>query len=291
MEPEVLGPENEFFDMPDLFERILGDGEKANGISDAGVLAGRGPKRGFPPRERRIRRGFRHMIDGHSVLGVILARGGSKELPRKNIRDLAGKPLIAWTIEAGHESKFLDRLILSSDDDDEIMRVAEQYGCEVPSQRPAELAQNDTTSMETLLHALDQVEPYDYVALLQRTAPLRTAADIDATIARCHQNGGTACVTVTETDKPPQWMYTLWEENRLVPVMDRDEAITRRQDAPTTYVPNGAVYAAGTTWLRTHETFYTDVTIDHPMLPERSADVDTALDLAWCEVLRETKIN
>jgi len=94
-------------------------------------------------------------------------------------------------------------------------------------------------------------------------------------------------VTVTETDKPPQWMYTLGEENWLDPVMDWDEMVTRRQDAPTTYVPNGAVYAAGTAWLRERETFYTDATIGHPMPLERSADVDTPLDLAWCEMLME----
>lgn len=224
------------------------------------------------------------MINGQSVLGVIPARGGSKGLPRKNVRDLAGKPLIAWTIEAGHDSEHLDRLILSSDDE-EIVTVAEEYGCEVPFQRPAELAQDDTSSIDALLHALDQVESHDYVVMLQPTSPLRTADDIDATITRCHQNDGTACVTVTQTDKPPQWMYTLGEKNRLDPVMDRDDMITRRQDAPTTYVPNGAVYVAGTTWLRTHETFYTDATLGHPMPPERSADVDTAMDLAWCELL------
>ncbi|WP_205451066.1 cytidylyltransferase domain-containing protein [Salinibacter ruber] len=148
------------------------------------------------------------MINGQSVLGVILARGGSKGLPRKNIRDLAGKPLIAWTIEAGHESEYLDRLILSSDDE-EIMTVAEEHGCEVPFRRPDELAQDDTPSMDALLHALNQVESHDYVVLLQPTSPLRTADDIDATIARCHQNEGMPCVTVTETDKPPQWMFTL----------------------------------------------------------------------------------
>jgi N-acylneuraminate cytidylyltransferase len=225
------------------------------------------------------------MIDRHSVLGVILARGGSKGLPRKNIRDLAGKPLIAWTIEAAHESEHLDRLILSSDDE-EIMTVAEEYGCEVPFQRPAELAQDDTPSMDALLHALDQVESHDYVVMLQSTSPLRTADDIDATITRCHQNHGTACVTVTETDKPPQWMYTLGEENRLDPVMDREEAITRRQEAPTTYVPNGAVYAAGTAWLKEHETFYTEATVGHSMPPERTADVDTEVDLQYCTFIK-----
>jgi N-acylneuraminate cytidylyltransferase len=225
------------------------------------------------------------MIDNHSVLGVILARGGSKGLPRKNVRDLAGKPLIAWTIEAGQEAEYLDRLILSSDDD-EIMAVAKEYGCEVPFRRPDVLAEDDTSSMDALLHALDQVETHDYVVLLQPTSPLRTADDIDASIARCHETEAPACVTVTETDKPPQWMYTFGEGNKLEPVMDQDERITRRQEAPTIYVPNGAVYVAGAAWLREHETFYTDATIGHPMPPERSVDVDASIDLAWCSFLQ-----
>ncbi|MCS4039524.1 cytidylyltransferase domain-containing protein [Salinibacter ruber] len=189
------------------------------------------------------------MIDGHSVLGVILACGGSEGLPCKNVRDLAGKPLIAWTIEAGHESEYLDRLILSSDDE-EIMKIGRDYDCEVTFQRPSKLAQDDTPSMDALLHEIEQVESQNYVVLLQPTSPIWTADDIDATNAHCHQNDGKPCVTVTKTGKPPQWMYTLEEKNRVESVMDRDERITRRQEAPTTFIRNGAVYLAATAWLR-----------------------------------------
>jgi N-acylneuraminate cytidylyltransferase len=223
------------------------------------------------------------MIDGHSVLGVILARGGSKGLPRKNIRDLAGKPLIAWTIEAGHDSEYIDRLILSSDDD-EIIAVAEEYGCEVPFQRPAELAQDDTPSMDALLHAMNQLPSYDYITLLQPTSPLRTASDINATIETCVKHGAPACVTVTETDKPPQWMYTLRDDHKLEPVLERDEAVNRRQDAPETYVLNGAVFVARSGWLRRRETFHGDETVAHVMPSEHSGDIDTKLDLEWCEL-------
>ncbi len=222
------------------------------------------------------------MIDGHSVLGVILARGGSKGLPRKNVRDLAGKPLIAWTIEAGHESEYIDRLILSSDDAD-IIAVAEEYGCEVPFQRPSELARDDTPSMDALLHAMNQLPSYDYITLLQPTSPLRTASDIDATIKTCVKHRAPACVTVTEADKPPQWMYTLREGHRLEPVLGRDETVYRRQDAPDTYVLNGAVFVARSGWLRRRETFHGDETVAYVMPSERSADVDTELDLEWCE--------
>ena len=132
---------------------------------------------------------------------------------------------------------------------------------------------------------MDQID-HDYVVLLQPTSPLRTAEDIDATIERCHQTEAPACVTVTETDEPPQWMYTLSDEQRLEPMMDSDEAVTRRQQAPTTYVLNGAVYAARADWLRETKDFVTDRTRAHVMSRERSADVDTALDLAWCEFLQ-----
>jgi len=225
------------------------------------------------------------MIDDHSVLGVILARGGSKGIPRKNVRNLAGKPLIAWTIEAGHESDYLDRLILSSDDE-EIMEVAEEYGCEVPFRRPAELAKDDTPSMDALLHAMDQIPGYDYVVLLQPTSPLRTAEDIDATVERCYQTGAPACVTITETEEPPHWMYTVSDEQRLEPLLDPEEVVTRRQEAQTTYVLNGAVYVAQANWLREVGDFFTDETCAHVMPRGRSADVDTELDLEWCEFLK-----
>jgi len=126
---------------------------------------------------------------------------------------------------------------------------------------------------------------HDYVVLLQPTSPLRTAGDIDATMERCHQTEAPACVTVTETDKPPHWMYTLDEERQLEPVLSPEKAVTRRQDAPATYVLNGAVYVARTDWLRETRDFMTDQTRAYVMPEARSADVDTTLDVAWCEFL------
>lgn len=226
------------------------------------------------------------MIDGNSVLGVILARGGSKGLPRKNIRDLAGKPLIVWTIEAGHESEYLDRLILSSDDE-EIMSVADEHGCEVPFRRPDKLAQDDTSSMDTLLHAMNQMPAHDYTVLLQPTSPLRTASDIDAAIKACHETDAPACVTVNKTDKPPQWMYMLDENHHLTPVHESSEVIARRQDAQSVCVLNGAAYAGRTEWLKRHETFLTDKTVAHEMPNYRSVDIDDEIDFLYAEILFE----
>jgi N-acylneuraminate cytidylyltransferase len=132
---------------------------------------------------------------------------------------------------------------------------------------------------------MEQVPDHDYVVLLQPTSPLRTAEDIDATIARCHKTDAPTCVTVTETDKPPQWMYTLNEDHRLRSVVDSGERVTRRQEAQTTYALNGAVYVAYTEWLRDSESFLSERTLGLVMPKERSVDVDTKLDLEWCEHL------
>ncbi len=114
------------------------------------------------------------MIAGKTVLAIIPARGGSKGVPRKNIRLLAGKPLIVWTIDEAKKSKYIDRFILSSEDD-EIIKIAREYGCEVPFKRPIELAQDDTPGIEPVIHAINTLEDkYDYVVLLQPTSPLRT---------------------------------------------------------------------------------------------------------------------
>lgn len=115
------------------------------------------------------------------ILAIIPARGGSKGVPRKNIRDLAGKPLIAWTIEEAKKSKYITRLILSSEDE-EIIEAAKKYGCEVPFVRPIELAQDNTPGIEPVLHAIEKCPGYDYVLLLQPTSPLRTVEDIDGCI-------------------------------------------------------------------------------------------------------------
>ncbi|MCS4049228.1 cytidylyltransferase domain-containing protein [Salinibacter ruber] len=224
------------------------------------------------------------MIDEYSVLGVILARGGSKGLPRKNIRQLGGKPLIGWTIEAGQGSECIDRLILSSDNE-EIIRIAERNGCEVPFQRPDELAQDETKSIDALLHAVDQVPFHDYVVLLQPTSPLRTARDIDDTVAMCHEMGAPSCVTLVETSKPPEWMYTLGEGNRVKKVVKRNGTVHRRQDAETTYVVNGSVYVGRMDWVKKKCSFVSDNTVGKVMPRKRSIDIDNMMDLRIAECI------
>ncbi|MGB9578379.1 MAG: acylneuraminate cytidylyltransferase family protein, partial [Halothiobacillaceae bacterium] len=115
-------------------------------------------------------------VDHLNVLALIPARGGSKGLPGKNLRALGGKPLIQWSIEAAQRSRFVTRVVVSSDDPT-ILTAARAAGAETPFVRPAELAQDDTSSIDVVFHALDQLPPFDWVVLLQPTSPLRTSED------------------------------------------------------------------------------------------------------------------
>jgi N-acylneuraminate cytidylyltransferase len=228
------------------------------------------------------------MVNDKKVLAVIPARGGSKGVPRKNIRPLAGKSLLAWSVEAARESRYIDRLIISSDDE-EIIKVAREAGCEAPFVRPAELARDDTPGIEPVIHALQMLPGYDYVVLLQPTSPFRTADDIDRCVELCARNGAPSCVSVTPPDKSPFWMYTLDAETRMAPLLPPPAGFSRRQDLPTVYALNGAVYVAETDWLFENRTFITADTLGCIMSKAHSIDIDTELDLAFCEFLLGTK--
>ena len=219
------------------------------------------------------------MIGAETVLAIIPARGGSKRLPRKNLRELAGKPLIAWTIEAAKRSRYLDRVILSSEDE-EIMRVAKSFGCEVPFARPAELATDDAPGIAPVLDALARLPGYAWVVLLQPTSPLRSALDIDACLDACVQRRAPACVSVAPAAKSPYWMYTLGGDQKLKPLLPAAEP-GEQQPA---FVLNGAVYVARTDWLQAKKTFVDGATVAHVMPAERSVDIDDEIDFKFAQL-------
>lgn len=216
------------------------------------------------------------MIQGLSVLALLTARGGSKGLPGKNVRPVHGRPLIDFSIAAARAAACVDRVVLSTDDD-EIARVAEACGCEVPFRRPAALATDTATSMDVVMHALEQLPRHDIVVLLQPTSPARTAADIDATVQRLLDANAPACVSVCAAEESPYWMFRLGEHDRLTPLLDTPAA-TRRQDLPPVFVLNGAVYAARTDALKRTRSFLGPETVAHVMPRERSIDIDTLED-------------
>jgi N-acylneuraminate cytidylyltransferase len=218
------------------------------------------------------------MINNETVLAIIPARGGSKAIPGKNLQPVAGKPLLAWTIEAASQSRYIDRTILSSNDL-AIIETARANGCEAPFVRPDELARDDTPGVEPILHALSMLPPFDWVVMLQPTSPLRLASDIDGCIEFCVKQGGNAAVSVTTASENPYWMFTLDSHQLLEPVMPVDEVPPRRQDLPEVMVLNGAVYIARSQWLKQSRIFLTRETLGYRMPEERSLDIDVEQDL------------
>jgi N-acylneuraminate cytidylyltransferase len=219
------------------------------------------------------------VIKGKSVLAIITARGGSKGVPRKNVRTVGGKPLIAHTIDAAKTSAYVDRLVLSTDDA-EIASVAARFGCEVPFMRPPTLATDTASSEAVIIDALARCPGYDFFVLLQPTSPLRTAADIDACAEACIATNAPVCVSVTEVRESPFLMYRLKADRTLSPILPPVSA-TRRQDLEAVYAINGAVYFAHCDWYMEHKTLTGPSTIAHVMPAERSVDLDTEADFAY----------
>jgi len=224
------------------------------------------------------------MIHGMKVLAVIPARGGSKGLPGKNIRDLAGMPLVAWTIEAAQASRCIDRLILSSDDD-EIVQVARRWGCDVPFVRGEDLATDEATTVDVVLDSLRRCPGYDWVVVLQPTSPLRTTEDIDRCLLECLDQGASVGVSVCEATVSPYWMFSRDGQGQLQTLLPMPQGATRRQDLPNAYQLNGAVYVASCNWLRVNANFITPGTYAYVMPQSRSIDIDNPMDFFFAEQL------
>jgi N-acylneuraminate cytidylyltransferase len=224
------------------------------------------------------------MIAGKKVLALIPARGGSKGVPRKNLREAGGRPLIAWSIAAARASQLVDRVVVSSDDA-EILAVAREWGAETPFTRPAELARDDTPSIDVALHALEALPGHDYLVLLQPTSPLRGADHIDGCLRLCEARGVTGAVSVSEPAQSPYWMYFVDDAGAMRPVLPT--TAQRRQDLPAVYALNGAVYVAHADALRAFRRFVFDDSAAYVMPPEASLDIDTEFGLTLVQAVLE----
>ena len=231
------------------------------------------------------------MYKDKKILAIIPARGGSKRLPNKNILPLGSKPLIAWSIESTKESKYIDNIIVSTDSQT-IYDVAKEYGASTPFIRPAELAQDDTRSIDVVIHALEYYkdEMYDYVILLQPTSPLRDATDIDAAIEYLFEKEADSVIGVCEVVHSPLWSNTLDENLSMDNFLDDKYNNSRSQDLPIYYRINGAFYMSKVSSVLENETFFVKKNIyAHIMSPEHSADIDTKLDFMISQALIKIK--
>ena len=228
------------------------------------------------------------------VLAVIPARGGSKGVPRKNIRDLCGKPVIVWTIEtalaAGDD---LHRVIVSTDDP-EIAVTAKAFGAEAPFMRPAELATDEAPGLPVIRHAVKFVEeeegtPVDWVLILQPTAPFRNADDITEALRLAREGGCDSVISVTQVMAEHPILMKKIENDRLLPYCIEEKEGTRRQDYdPPAYIRNGAIYLTRRDVLMEDDSIWGEVIRPYVMPEERSYDIDSERDFRLVElVMRE----
>lgn len=235
------------------------------------------------------------------VVAIIQARGGSKGIPGKNIRPLAGKPLIAWTIEAAKAAKRVTRVMVNTDDP-QIAEVAKQYGAEVPFLRPAEFATDTAPSLPIFVHALNwlaEQENYkpDAVVQLKPTNPLRTAEHIDAAIAlflaepRCD-----SVMSVHEVHEHPYKIWKVGEDGMMTPFLPesftgiKDAPRLRRQDLPPAYRHNGAVNVIAPATILEKQSMNGERVKPYVMGEAGAINIDTLRDFSLAELVMKEKM-
>lgn len=229
------------------------------------------------------------MHNNKTFLAVIPARGGSKRLPRKNILPLAGKPLIAWTIDAGLNSSFIDEVVVTTDDE-EIRGVAEQYGAHAPFLRPPAISGDTSSSFDAVKHVVDFFssvgKTFDFIILLQPTSPLRTAKHIDEAICYLGEKRADAVVSVSEVEHSPLWSNTLPASGDMSTFVHEEIQHKRSQDLEQYYRLNGAIYIGNTEKVLAKEGFLLSENIfAYKMKKNVSIDVDDIFDFELCKFL------
>ena len=217
-----------------------------------------------------------------TFLAIIPARGGSKRLPRKNILDLCGKPLISWSIEAALKSKYISKVVVSSDDE-EILNISSNFGADI-IKRPYELANDTATTFDAIKHTINNLEKYDYIVLLQPTSPLRNEKHIDEAIELLEEKQADGIVSVCEMDHSPLWSNTLPEDGNMRGFL-REEILNKRsQDLEKYYRLNGAVYICKTDKLLENKSFFLKDNIFAYIMDRKSSiDIDEEIDFLFAE--------
>lgn len=229
-----------------------------------------------------------------NILGVILARGGSKGVPRKNLKPLAGIPLLAYTILEAQGSARLSKLVVSSEND-EILTLASRLGCET-IKRPDELATDQAASPPCVMHAIEYLQSHhgfdtDIAVLLQPTTPFRTSQTIDGCIDLLLEKDADSVVSVMKAPHfvNPHWVRKLDERGFLKPYLEEKD-FTRRQDLPQVYWRNGQVYAVKREVLFKTGDLYGDKSVPFVMNEEFHINIDAAIDFKFAEFLLQKRL-
>lgn len=222
------------------------------------------------------------------MLAVIPARGGSKGVPGKNIKELAGKPLIAYTIEAAIASNIFEKVIVSTDSQ-KIAEVAVNYGAEVPFMRPSEISGDMTSSDDVILHALafyqQQGTRYDEVCKLQPTSPFRSSKHLQEAYQLFSERHADFLVSVCECEHSPLWAGVIGDDLRLDNFISEEAKRACRQNLPQYYRLNGAIYMGKTNRFYENRSFLGENSVAYVMNQEDSVDIDSLLDFMLAEML------
>lgn len=223
------------------------------------------------------------MIGNKRVLAVVPARGGSKGIPGKNLKAMAGRSLLHRTIDQALAAHTIDDVVVTSDEA-EILRHASEVAGVRTIERPRELAADDTAMWPVVVHALENSSACDVVVLLQPTSPLRLPTDIDSAVTMLVERKANSVMSVCEVSTSPYWMFTIGSGDKLQRILPKQPATTR-QELPPCYEINGALYVVTTDWFRQSQVFVDDETLAFVMPRERSVDIDTPEDFALAERL------
>jgi len=234
------------------------------------------------------------MLNQYHVTVLIPARGGSKRLPRKNVKLLCSKPLIVWSIEVAKASKFVDQIVVSTDDL-EIKEVSEKYGAKVPFLRPEFLSNDTASSFDVIKHAIQflNIEGKNHiVVLLQPTSPLRTVEELDQALKLLIERSASGVVSVSEAEHSPLWSNVL-PENFIMSDFIRPEVQGKRsQDLPKFYRLNGSIYIYETKkLLERNSIFYDETVFAYETSQNTSIDIDTELDFFIAETLMKHMVH
>jgi len=232
----------------------------------------------------------------NKIIAIIPARGGSKGLSRKNIKPLLGKPLIAWTIEQAKESKYFDRIIVSTDSE-KIAEISEKSGVEVPFLRPKELARNESPTIDAIMHAIswfeERGEYYDMVVLLEPTSPLRDVEDIDKCIGLLLNNKkARAIVSVAKSEITHPEFNVVINKNNFIRKTDGSTnfSVLRRQDLRDVFFFDGSIYISYTDTLKQKKGFYHELTLAYVVPKYKYHEIDELSDFICVEALMKAKI-